>query len=86
MGHITPEAFRGGPIAIVQEGDQITIDAQKRRIDLGVSKQEIARRLSKWKQPKPRYLRGVLAKYAELVSSASEGAVTDKYLQGRKGK
>ena len=82
VGHITPEAFLGGPIAIVKNGDPITIDAAKRVIDLEVPKTEIARRLAKWKQPKARYTRGVLAKYAELVSSASEGAVTDRYLHG----
>jgi dihydroxy-acid dehydratase len=82
VGHITPEAFMGGPIAIVKSGDRITIDAGKRVIDLEVSAGEIARRLARWKKPKPRYTRGVLAKYAELVSSASEGAVTDKYLRG----
>jgi dihydroxy-acid dehydratase len=80
VGHITPEAFMGGPIAIVKEGDRITIDAEKRAIDLEVGDGEIARRLAKWKKPKPRYTRGVLAKYAALVSSASEGAVTDRYL------
>ena len=82
VGHITPEAFLGGPIAIVKNGDRITIDAAKRAIDVDLSKTEIARRLAKWKQPKARYTRGVLAKYAELVSSASEGAVTDRYLHG----
>jgi len=81
VGHITPEAFMGGPIAIVKNGDSITIDASKRTIDLGVSSAEIKRRLAKWRKPKPRYTRGVLAKYAQLVSSASEGAVTDRYLQ-----
>jgi dihydroxy-acid dehydratase len=82
VGHITPEAFMGGPIAIVKNGDRITIDAGKRTINLELAAPEIARRLSKWKKPKPRYTRGVLAKYADLVSSASEGAVTDKYLRG----
>jgi len=82
VGHITPEAFMGGPIAIVKDGDRITIDAEKRTIDLEIGKGEIARRLAKWKKSKPRYTRGVLAKYAELVSSASEGAVTDKTLRG----
>jgi len=81
VGHITPEAFMGGPIAIVKNGDRITIDAEKRAIDLEVEKGELARRLAKWRKPKPRYTRGVLAKYAEQVSSASEGAVTDKYLK-----
>jgi dihydroxy-acid dehydratase len=78
VGHITPEAFMGGPIAIVKEGDRITIDAARRVIDLELPSGEITRRLAKWKRPKPRYTRGVLAKYAKLVSSASEGAVTDR--------
>jgi dihydroxy-acid dehydratase len=82
VGHITPEAFMGGPIALIKNGDPITIDAEKRAIDLEVSPAEIARRQAKWKKPRPRYARGVLAKYAELVSSASEGAVTDKHLRG----
>ena len=82
VGHITPEAFLGGAIAIVKNGDRITIDAEKRRIDLEIGEGEMARRLGKWRKPKARYGRGVLAKYAELVSSASEGAVTDRYLRG----
>jgi len=77
VGHVTPEAFVGGPIAIIKNGDPITIDAEKRAINLGIPKDEIAARLSKWKQPKPRYTRGVLAKYAKLTTTASEGAVTD---------
>jgi dihydroxy-acid dehydratase len=77
VGHITPEAFVGGPLAIVKNGDPITIDAQKRVLQLGVSDKEIKARLKKWKQPKPRYTRGVLAKYAKLVNSAELGAVTD---------
>lgn len=77
VGHITPEAFVGGPLAIVQNGDKITIDAAKCRLDLGISSAEIKKRLKKWKQPKPRYTRGVLAKYARNVTSASLGAVTD---------
>jgi dihydroxy-acid dehydratase len=80
VGHITPEAQVGGPIAIVKNGDRITIDAAKRRIDLEVAEAEIANRLKAWKPPKPRYTRGVLAKYASLVNSASEGAVTDATL------
>lgn len=78
VGHVTPEAFNGGPIALVQNGDPIMIDAEKRSIDLGISKAEMKRRAAKWKQPKPRYTRGVLAKYARQVRSASEGAVTDR--------
>ncbi len=80
VGHITPEAHRGGLLAIVRNGDTITIDAEKRAINLVLPKSEIAARLKKWKAPHPRYKRGVLAKYARLVSSASEGAVTDKTL------
>ena len=77
VGHITPEAYAGGPLAIVRDGDKITIYASKQRIDLGVSQAEIKKRLKKWKQPKPRYTRGVLAKYMRTVTSASTGAVTD---------
>ncbi len=80
VGHITPEAFDGGVIAVVKDGDTITIDSEKRELTLGVSDAEIQQRLSSWRQPAPRYTRGILAKYAVLVSSASEGAVTDKYL------
>ncbi len=80
VGHITPEAFAGGPLAIVKNGDPITIDAISRELTLGLPDSEIAARLAKWKQPKPRYTRGVLAKYAKLVNSASEGAVTDTNL------
>jgi dihydroxy-acid dehydratase len=77
VGHITPEAYVGGALAIVQNGDQITIDAETRQLTLHVNEHEIARRLEQWQQPAPRYTRGVLAKYAKLVSSASLGAVTD---------
>jgi dihydroxy-acid dehydratase len=77
IGHITPEAFVGGPLAIVKDGDQIEIDAQKKTIDLKLPKTEIASRLKRWKQPRPRYSKGVLAKYAAHVASASQGAVTD---------
>jgi dihydroxy-acid dehydratase len=77
VGHITPEAYLGGPLAIVKNGDPITIDARARRLSLDVPAREINTRLRKWKQPKPRYTRGVLAKYARQVSSASLGAVTD---------
>ena len=78
VGHITPEAFNGGLLAIVKNGDTITIDAAKRQINLNLPAAEIKKRQKKWKQPKPRYTRGVLAKYAKLVTSASQGAVTDK--------
>jgi dihydroxy-acid dehydratase len=77
VGHITPEAALGGPLGIVRNDDPITIDATKRRLDLGIPASEIAARLSKWKPRKPQYTRGVLAKYARHVSSASLGAVTD---------
>jgi dihydroxy-acid dehydratase len=77
IGHITPEAFVGGPIAIVKDGDQIEIDAQTKTINLKLPKTEIANRLKRWKQPRPRYSKGVLAKYAAHVASASQGAVTD---------
>ena len=77
VGHITPEAYVGGPLAIVEDGDTITIDAENNELKLVVDEHEIARRLEKWQQPEPRYTRGVLAKYAKLVSSASLGAVTD---------
>ena len=77
VGHITPEAALGGPLAIVKNGDPITIDAEKRALNLDIPKTEIAKRLAKWKAPVSRYKRGVLAKYAKTVSSASLGAVTD---------
>ena len=80
VGHITPEAYEGGVIAIVRNGDTITIDAKKREINLNVPKDEIVKRLSIWRKPKPKARRGILAKYAKLVTSASEGAVTDKDL------
>jgi len=78
VGHITPEAFDGGPIALVENGDAITIDAETREISVAVSDAVLAERRAHWTQPAPLYTRGVLAKYAKLVSSASEGAVTDK--------
>ncbi|MEO7559608.1 MAG: dihydroxy-acid dehydratase [Nitrosospira sp.] len=77
VGHVAPEAFVGGTIALVHEGDSITIDAEQRLLQLNVSEEELARRRAGWEQPKPRYTRGVLAKYAKLVSTASRGAVTD---------
>lgn len=77
VGHITPEAYAGGPLAIVKDGDSITIDAQSRQLTLNITDNEIKSRLSSWKQPAPRYTRGVLAKYAKQVSSASLGAITD---------
>ncbi len=77
VGHITPEAALGGPLAIVKNGDPITIDAEKRVLNLGIHAAEIRVRLAKWKAPKSTYTRGVLAKYAKCVSTASQGAVTD---------
>ncbi|NNE90400.1 MAG: dihydroxy-acid dehydratase [Verrucomicrobiales bacterium] len=77
IGHVTPEAFEGGPIGLVKNGDKISIDAKKREVTLHVSKKELAARKKKWKQPKPKYRQGVLAKYAKLVNSASKGAITD---------
>ena len=77
VGHVAPEAFVGGPIALVREGDSITIDAKQRLLQLNVPEAELAKRRAAWRQPAPRYPRGVLAKYAKLVSCASLGAVTD---------
>lgn len=78
VGHITPEAYQGGPIGLVQNGDSITIDAENREITLNINDEELAKRKQKWQQPAPKYTRGLLAKYARTVSSASTGAVTDK--------
>ena len=80
VGHVTPEASEGGPIAIIKTGDRISIDAENNTINLDLSDAQIAERLSKWKKPPARYTRGVLAKFAASAASASEGAVTDKYL------
>ena len=77
VGHVAPEAAVGGAIALVEEGDSITIDADSGLLQLNVSESELASRYEKWQPPTPRYTRGVLAKYATLVSSASLGAVTD---------
>jgi dihydroxy-acid dehydratase len=77
VGHVAPEAFEGGPIALVQEGDSITIDAHQRLIRINVSDAELAKRRAAWKRPEPRYKRGLLAKYTKLVSTASKGAITD---------
>ncbi len=76
VGHVTPEAFVGGPIALVAEGDSITIDATTQLIQVNVSDDELAKRKTAWRAPQARYTRGVLAKYAQLATSASEGAVT----------
>lgn len=77
VGHVAPEAFVGGAIALVEEGDSITIDAPARLLQINISDQELQQRRAKWQPPKPRYTKGVLAKYAKLVSSSSMGAVTD---------
>jgi dihydroxy-acid dehydratase len=77
VGHVTPEAYVGGPIALVKNGDRITIDAVKREMTLEISAKEMVARRRAWKKPAPRYTRGVLAKYAAHVTSASLGAVTD---------
>ena len=77
VGHVAPEAAVGGAIALVEEGDMITIDAHKRLLQLNISDEELEKRRQAWKPPTPRYNRGVLAKYAKLVSSSSVGAVTD---------
>lgn len=80
VGHISPEAYVGGPLAFVKNGDPIVIDANKRILDLGVSNKELQARKKKWKKPAPRYTTGVLAKFAHLCSSAHEGAITDGHL------
>jgi dihydroxy-acid dehydratase len=76
IGHVAPEAALGGPIALVEEGDEISIDVTARRLDLLVDDEILAKRREAWQPPVPRYPGGVMAKYAALVSSASEGAVT----------
>ena len=77
MTHVAPEAFVGGTIGLVREGDSITIDAHKRLLQLNVPDAEIEKRRTAWKRPQPRYTTGVLGKYAKLVGTASKGAVTD---------
>ena len=81
VGHVTPEAYVGGLIALVKNGDTITIDAEKRQLTLEVPSAELKKRKKAWKKPTPRYTRGVLAKYAAHVTSASLGAVTDAELE-----
>jgi dihydroxy-acid dehydratase len=81
VGHITPEAYVGGPLAIVRDGDSITIDGEKRTLDLNLPAKEIKHRFKAWKPPRARYSKGVLAKYAKLVTSAHLGAVTDAGLE-----
>ncbi|MEE4360150.1 MAG: dihydroxy-acid dehydratase [Pseudomonadales bacterium] len=80
IGHVTPEAFDGGPIALVEDGDRITVDAETRAITLHVDDATLARRKAAWQRPAPYATRGILAKFARLAATASEGAVTDKYL------
>jgi dihydroxy-acid dehydratase len=75
IGHVAPEAAVGGPIALVEEGDEIVLDVDARRLDLAVDDAELAKRRDGWKSPQPRYTKGALAKYAKLVGSASRGAV-----------
>ncbi|MBI3327907.1 MAG: dihydroxy-acid dehydratase [Nitrospinae bacterium] len=84
-GHVAPEAARGGPIALVEEGDMVVFDINARRLDMEVSDTVLKERLSKWREPAPHYVTGVFAKYAALVSSASEGAVTHPPLQRASG-
>jgi dihydroxy-acid dehydratase len=76
VGHIAPEAARGGPIAAIHEGDEIVLDVERRALDLDVPAEEVVRRLAEWTPPAPRYTSGVFAKYAAHVGSASVGAVT----------
>jgi dihydroxy-acid dehydratase len=77
VGHVAPEAYVGGAIALVKEGDSITIDAKERLLQLNITEEEMTQRFTHWQAPQPRYTRGVLGKYAKLVSSSSLGAVTD---------
>ena len=76
VGHVAPEAFRGGPIAVVRDGDEVVIDVERRRLDLDIPEDELTARLAQWQAPPPRYTKGVFAKYAVQVGSASEGAPT----------
>jgi dihydroxy-acid dehydratase len=80
VGHVTPEAAVGGPIAIIEDGDPIVIDAVRKTIELGIPKETVDRRLRAWRPPPKKAERGLLAKYARLVGSASQGAVTDAAL------
>jgi len=75
-GHVSPEAAVGGPIALLRNGDRVTFDVKTRRLDVKLSLAELRKRAAQWRAPKPRYVHGVMAKYAQLVSSASDGAVT----------
>ena len=77
IGHIVPEAIERGPIGALVDGDTITIDVERRRLDVALSDTQVSDRLSKWRAPESPYLNGVLAKYARLVADASHGAITD---------
>ena len=77
VGHIAPEAFRGGPIALIRDGDTVVIDVEARELNVELSEDELASRASQWSQPEPRYSSGVFAKYAATVGSASTGARTE---------
>ncbi len=85
VGHVSPEAAAGGVIAIVAEGDPITIDAHAKTLSLDIDDSEIARRLSAWQAPTPRFSRGVQAKFANNASSSSTGAVLDKFDRAQPG-
>jgi dihydroxy-acid dehydratase len=76
VGHVAPEAYRGGPIALLRDGDTVTLDVESRRLDLELDEEELAQRRAAWRRPEPRYSTGVFAKYAGAVGSASEGART----------
>jgi dihydroxy-acid dehydratase len=76
VGHVAPEAFRGGPIAALREGDTVVLDVESRELRVELSDDELAARLADWRPPAPRYTTGVFAKYVAQVSSASEGAIT----------
>jgi dihydroxy-acid dehydratase len=76
IGHVAPEAARGGPLAAIAEGDTITIDVEARQVNVALSDGEIQDRLARWREPAPHYTSGVFAKYAALVCSASDGAIT----------
>jgi dihydroxy-acid dehydratase len=76
VGHVAPEAVRGGPIALLRDGDVVVVDVEARELRVELSDDELAARLTDWSPPQPRYADGVFAKYAALVSSASEGAIT----------
>ena len=78
VGHVAPEAYAGGAIALINEGDSVTIDAHQKLLQLNIGDDELSRRRAAWKAPAPRYTRGVLAKFAQLAAPANYGAVTDR--------